>query len=215
MEGGLMNQSEQINELATALAKCQSEMTHALKDSENPFHKSKYANLASVWEAVRAPMTKNGLCVVQSMEIIGEQVILISTLMHSSGQWIKSTIPVINAQKTSQGQGSGITYARRYALAALVGCVQDDDDGEAAMPKDRDFKAKKAPAPDDSPVIDYDKRKVLHNLSDQCDKSYMATLYSYIESQGVKGFDKITEKLYPRILKGMTQNAQANRDKNV
>jgi hypothetical protein len=209
-------QSENIHELATALAKCQGEMTYAVKDSDNPFHKSKYADLAAVWDAVRQPLARHGLSVVQCLDVnMHNEVILISTLMHSSGQWIKSTIPVINAQKTSQGQGSGITYARRYALAALVGCVQDDDDGEAAMPKDREVKAKKEPKPDISPVIDYDKRKVLHNLADQCDPAYMATLYGYIKSQGVDGFEKLTENLYPKILKGMAANAQAYKGNNV
>ncbi len=122
-----MNHSENINELATALSKCQSELTFAVKDSTNPFHKSKYADLTSVWDSIRQPLTKNGLCVVQTVEIQGDTPVLVSILMHSSGQWVKSYLPILNAAKTSQGQGSGITYARRYALAALVGCVQDDD----------------------------------------------------------------------------------------
>ncbi len=211
-----MNHSEKINELATALSKCQSELTFAVKDSTNPYHKSKYADLTSVWDSIRQPLTKNGLCVVQTVEMQGDNVILVSILMHSSGQWIKSYLPILNASKTSQGQGSGITYARRYALAALVGCVQDDDDGESAMPKDRidrekkDFKKKEE---EESPLIDAEKRKSLHVLAEQCDDTYMGTLHKYLNSLGIKGFENITERLYPKIFRGMTQNAEININK--
>jgi hypothetical protein len=230
MEGGLMNQSEHINELATALAKCQSEIQPALKDSNNPFFKSKYADLNAVWTVCREPLSRHGLCVIQTIDKGTEgEPILITTLAHVSGQWIKSCAPIpikeeigkIDPNKKAykndpQALGSSITYMRRYCLSAIVGISTEDDDGEAAMNRHaKEDKTKKAPPADDSPVIDYDKRKVLHNLANDCDTSYLATLYSYIESQGVKGFENITEKLYPRILRGMTQNAQANRDKNV
>lgn len=208
-----MNQSEHINELATALSKCQSELTYAVKDSTNPFHKSKYADLTSVWDSIRIPLTKNGLSVVQTIEIQGDQILLVSTLMHSSGQWIKSVLPVLNANKTSQGQGSGITYARRYALAALVGCVQDDDDGESTMPKDRNENSKKSQKKeeeDKSPLIDAEKRKTLYALSKQCDPKYMENVETYLKSLGIAGFENITEKLYVKIFKGMTQNSELN-----
>jgi hypothetical protein len=210
-----MNHSENINELATALSKCQSELTFAVKDSTNPFHKSKYADLSSVWDSIRQPLTKNGLCVVQTVEMQEDSVILVSILMHSSGQWIKSYLPILNASKTSQGQGSGITYARRYALAALVGCVQDDDDGESTMPKDRIDKDKKdfRKKEEEPCLIDAEKRKSLHVLSEQCDAAYMSTLYKYLNSLGIKGFENITERLYPKIFRGMTQNAEININK--
>jgi len=130
-----MSHSENINEIAKALALCQGEMSFASKDSLNPHFKSRYADLSAVWDAIREPLSKHGLSVTQIVDIADGKPILISMLMHASGQWIKSTIPVINANNTSQGQGSGLTYARRYALAALVGCVQDDDDGQESMPK--------------------------------------------------------------------------------
>lgn len=207
-----MNHSEQINELATALAKCQAELTFAVKDSTNPFHKSKYADLTSVWDSIRQPLTKNGLCVVQTIETHADNVILVSTLMHSSGQWIKSSLPVLNANKTSQGQGSGITYARRYALAALVGCVQDDDDGESAMPKNREEKPKKEQKKEEapSPVIDSEKRKTLHSISKHCDSAYLEKINIYLKSIDIVGFENVTEKVYPKIFKGMTENAEMN-----
>lgn len=126
-------QSENINELAAALAKAQGQLTGALKDSANPFYKSKYADLNSVWEACRKQLSDNGLSVIQTTDIAFETVVVRTTLAHSSGQWISGILPVKTKDDGPQAQGSGITYARRYALAAIVGLAQIDDDAEAAQ----------------------------------------------------------------------------------
>jgi len=128
-----MEQSEQINELAGALAKAQGRMTGALKDSANPFFKSKYADLASCWDACREPLAANGLAVIQTTVEREGSVYVVTTLAHSSGQWIKGWLPVKAKDDGAQAQGSGLTYARRYALAAIVGIAQIDDDAEAAQ----------------------------------------------------------------------------------
>ncbi len=209
----MTNQSEQINELATALCKCQSEMEAAVKDSLNPHFKSKYADLASVWDAVRQPLTKNGLCVVQSLDTIGENSILISTLMHTSGQWIKSTIPVINANKTSQGLGSGLSYARRYSLAALVGCVQDDDDGNSSMPKEK-LEKTSVPAPvkeKANPLINKEQAETLQALADKCDPDYVSKVLEYMGKQGISSFMVVPQDQYNKIKIGLEKNAQLNK----
>ena len=126
-------QSENINELALALSKAQASITGALKDSANPFFKSKYADLASVLDACRAQLSGNGLCVTQTTDLIDGLVVVRTTLAHSSGQWISGILPVRAKDDSPQAQGSGITYARRYALAAIVGLAQIDDDAEAAQ----------------------------------------------------------------------------------
>lgn len=134
-----MNSSEQLNELAPALAKAQAVMTGALKDSANPFFKSKYADLESVWAACRKALTDNGLSVVQGGAIRllrgtdAEQPVLVTRLLHSSGQWIEGETHIKAKDDGPQAQGSGITYARRYGLAAMVGVYQTDDDAEAAQ----------------------------------------------------------------------------------
>ena len=138
-----MNQSEQINELAAALAKAQSQITGALKDSKNPFFKSSYADLASCWDACRKQLTENGLSVIQTTDIeqtgTAEAVVVVrTTLAHQSGQWIAGILPVKAKDDGPQAQGSGITYARRYALAAIVGLAQIDDDAEAAQARGYD-----------------------------------------------------------------------------
>jgi hypothetical protein len=126
-------QSESINELALALSKAQGEITGALKDSSNPFFKSKYADLASCWDACRKQLSSNGLAVIQTTAMHGETVIVQTMLVHSSGQWVRGVLPVKTKDDGPQAQGSGITYARRYALAAMVGLAQIDDDAEAAQ----------------------------------------------------------------------------------
>jgi hypothetical protein len=128
-----MNQSESIAALAAALSKAQADITGALKDSANPFFKSRYADLASCWDACRSQLTANNLAVIQTTEIGETGAVLVTTLAHSSGEWIRGYLPILSKDSGPQGQGSGITYARRYALAAIVGLAQIDDDAEAAQ----------------------------------------------------------------------------------
>lgn len=131
--------SETIGALAAALAKAQAAITGAVKDAANPFFKSKYADLESVWSACRKPLTDNGLAVVQTSRYTPDGLMLVTTLLHSSGEWISGEMPVLVKDNSPQAQGSGLTYARRYALAALVGVYQTDDDGEAAQGRKSDF----------------------------------------------------------------------------
>jgi hypothetical protein len=127
-----MQHSENINDLAAALAKAQGEVTGALKDSANPFFKSRYADLASCWDACRKPLSENGLAIIQSPEVNDQGLTLTTLLTHSTGQWIKNVFRIMPKDDTPQGVGSALTYARRYALTALIGIAQVDDDGNAA-----------------------------------------------------------------------------------
>jgi len=131
-------QSENINELAKALSLAQGQMETAKKDSENPFFKSRYADLASVWETCREPLSKNGLAVVQTMDYTETGLnLIITTLMHSSGQWIRGTLAISPVKNDPQSMGSAITYGRRYSLMAIVGIAPADDDAEDAMSRDK------------------------------------------------------------------------------
>lgn len=125
--------STSIGKLAEALAKAQGMMTGAIKDSKNPFFKSNYADLNSVWEAIREPLSRNGLSIIQTMETLQNGLCIVTILAHSSGEWVRSETPIKSKDDTAQSMGSGTTYARRYALAAIAGIAQMDDDGEAAM----------------------------------------------------------------------------------
>ena len=143
-----MNRSENLNELATALSKAQGVIQGAKKDSANPFFKSKYADLASVVEAIRIPFAENGLSYIQSIEPSERNEVRVeTTLLHASGQWFSCGVLAVPVAKAdAQGFGSALTYARRYSLSAAAGIAPEDDDGNAAskaMPK----RAKDAPEP--------------------------------------------------------------------
>ena len=130
-----MKQSESITDLATALCLAQAEMGGAIKDSNNPFFKSSYADLTSVIKVIKEPFAKYGLSFVQlPVTSAGGNGIGVSTmLMHKSGQWLQSEYLLPMDKVTPQGAGSAITYARRYALQSLVGIPSVDDDSELAM----------------------------------------------------------------------------------
>lgn len=127
-------QSETIAKLADALAKAQGEMSHAAKQADNPFYKSKYADLPTVIDAARPHLTKHGLSVVQLTDFDAGEAFIVTQLNHSSGEWLRSYYPVKPVKADPQGLGSAITYARRYAYQAMVGIASaaDDDDGNAA-----------------------------------------------------------------------------------
>jgi hypothetical protein len=147
-----MNQSESIAELSAALAKAQGIMEGASKDSANPFFKSKYADLASVWDACRKPLSDNGLSVVQTTEFMPEHpdMVCIETILcHASGQWIKGRLAVKPVKSDPQSVGSCITYLRRYSLQSIVGIAPEDDDGNAASGKND---TKKQPEATTAPV---------------------------------------------------------------
>lgn len=130
-----MRTSEQIKELAAALAKAQGEIRHAVKDANNPHFKSKYADLASVVDAARAPLAAAGLSIVQAPEQREAAWVLVTRLLHSSGEWVESDVPILLGTRDAGPQpfGSALTYARRYGFAAIVGIAPDDDDGEGAQ----------------------------------------------------------------------------------
>jgi len=128
-----MPQSDSIKELATALSKVQGELSYAKKDSANPFFKSRYADLESVWDACRSLLARNGLSVIQMPGNYFEgRMWLVTKLCHTSGEWIEQEMSVPVPKADPQGAGSALTYMRRYALAAFIGVVQADDDGNAA-----------------------------------------------------------------------------------
>jgi len=127
-----MDASEQINELAGALAKAQGQIVPAKFDGQNPHLKNRYTTLAAVWDAIRKPLSDNGLAVAQIVVTEPDGMFLLTRLMHSSGQYVQATYPIAAGDNrgvsAAQAVGSALTYARRYSLTALVGVVSDDDD---------------------------------------------------------------------------------------
>ena len=134
-----MQQSESISNLAKALSIVQGKLTYAVKDSANPFLKSKYADLESVWDACRSLLAENGLAVMQFPgEFVDGTMSLNTVLTHSSGEYMSYLMSVPVTKPDAQGAGSALSYMRRYSLAAVIGVVsanQEDDDGNAASNK--------------------------------------------------------------------------------
>ena len=126
--------SNSIEALVEALSKAQSLIENVSKDKQA--YGYKYADLASCLAAVKKPLADNGLSVSQivSQDRDGKQV-LVTLLMHKSGQWLKSIFALENVVmkqcNSLQQLGAGITYARRYALSAIVGLTQEDDDAQS------------------------------------------------------------------------------------
>jgi hypothetical protein len=129
-------QSEQIAELVKALVAAQKEMKppkkgHTAKATETRSYK--YADLSDVLECAREPLTKTGLAHAQTLRAQDGHMVLVTSLLHTSGQWIASEYPLANYARP-QEQGSALTYARRYSLTALLGiAAEDDDDGQTAQ----------------------------------------------------------------------------------
>jgi len=136
-----------MKEIYAAIVKAQSELKGALKDSLNPHFRNKYADLSSVWDACRDALHKNGLAVVQLSRIHESGApVLLTRIIHSSGQHIEGEYPLVCKDPNDpQKLGSATTYARRYALAAAIGIIQEDDDGNGASSA-----PKPAPAPQPS-----------------------------------------------------------------
>jgi len=128
-----MDMSDDISALAEALSKAQGAILDASKGAENPYFKSKYADLASVRSVIREPMAKNGLSLVQLPKTVDGGVSVETLLLHSSGQFIKSSLFMPAAKADAHGIGSAITYARRYSIMSILCLATEDDDGNAAV----------------------------------------------------------------------------------
>lgn len=217
-----MQKSEQINELAAAFVKAQAHVEGAKKDSVNPFYKSKYADLSSVWDAVRTALQDNDLAVSQMPdESTTGQPALCTMLIHKSGQWISSVYPLAVAKPDAQSFGSAISYARRYALAALLGVLSEDDDGEHASkppkpPTTAPTKPQEAQTPVQAPQtqtatitpenwlkealarIPGMSREVLDNFTEkQADRlARVRTLHPDLHGQVIKAIGKRQEELF-------------------
>lgn len=134
-----MNQSENLDQLAKALAQAQASLSGAKKSATNPHFKNDYATLQDVWNAAREVLAPNGLSVVQTYEATdGKLMNIRTTLLHTSGQWIAGVLSMAPQQATPQGIASASTYGRRYGLASILGIVADeDDDGNDATELNR------------------------------------------------------------------------------
>ena len=131
-----MRSSESLAKISPALVKAINAIEGVKKGADNPFFKSKYANLESVIEAAHGALEANGLAVMQGPgPMDGNCITLTTRLIHESGEWVETDFSLPAGKMDPQAAGSAITYARRYSLMAMLNMPAVDDDGEASMPR--------------------------------------------------------------------------------
>lgn len=191
--------SETIDKIAPAFVKAQAACNGAKKSSNNPHFKSKYADLSAVWDACESALEVNKLSVLQGLgEVIDGKMQIETMLLHESGQWIKSLASIPLPKADPQGYGSASTYARRYTLAALMGIVQEDDDGNAAS---RPVPEKKA-----EPLIDAEQCLELQGLIEGTGSNIIAFCQFYkiasLPELPANKFDHAKKSLKNKLGKG-------------
>lgn len=162
-----MNQSDSVAKIAPALIEAKLMFKAAVKDAENPHFRSKFVSLQGVHDAIDEGLARNGLIAMQPTRI-GEdgKTVLVTTLLHSSGEWIAGEYPITAAKANDpQAEGSAMTYARRYALMAMVGIAPEDDDGNAASAAAKVAKPKRAVEP-----VDFDRQIAAASTTDDLSK---------------------------------------------
>lgn len=127
-----MKTSEDISELATALATAQGQMGSASKSKRNDYQNYNYSDITDIINAAKKPLADNGLSYVQFPIRVEQAAGVVTRLMHTSGQWVESEYTLPLDKFTSQSVGSALTYSRRYALQSICGIGGEDDDGELA-----------------------------------------------------------------------------------
>ena len=129
----IVEMSDDISALAKALPKAQAAMGEVFKNATNPAFKSKYADLASVVDAVLPALNANGIALLQPAAGLRGDVVQVATmLLHESGQWLRCTMSVTLSKRDAHGIGSAVTYGRRFGLQSMSGVAPTDDDGNEA-----------------------------------------------------------------------------------
>lgn len=132
-----MNSSPTITKIAAALVLAQREMGNAVKGSDNPFFKKKYADLNSVREAALPSLNKHGVTVLQPTVVIDGINYVETILMHESGEYISGVTQIITDKPNdAQRHGSGLSYARRYGFQSIVNIGAEDDDANSISGKE-------------------------------------------------------------------------------
>jgi len=143
-----MKMSDTITELAGALAKAQGQIDDASKASENPYFKSKYADLAAVRAVIREPLANNDLAIIQAPRTVTGGAEVETMLVHKSGEYISETLFMPAGKADPHGYASAITYARRIGIMSLLALASYDDDGNTAVDSVKAQPVQKKPSAD-------------------------------------------------------------------
>jgi len=203
-------QSEHINELALALAKAQAEMKPAVFDKVNPHYKNKYASLASFIDACKTPLNKHQLSFIQTTMLHEKGTILVTKLLHSSGQWVSGELLIIQDKPGIQAFGSQLTYSKRYALSSMLGIASDDDD-DGELDRNATAKAKQEAA---VTKLTSEQTKVLRGLLNQCDDAYKAWFANHMSNTyGTMNLADLPSDIFGKIRESVKKNAEKNQSK--
>lgn len=141
--------SPDTSALTEALAKAQAEYKHVELDAANPHFKSRFSSYATCCDALRGPLTKNGLALPDFRPgLVAGQWVLVGTLRHKTGQYITGIAPLVNPKGDMQGFGAAMTYAKRTLLMALTGGFsgEADDDGDSVRAEHAPQRAPQKPS---------------------------------------------------------------------
>lgn len=205
-------QSDDIGELAKALSQAQGTLKNVSKDSKGVF--GKYATLDAVLDEMRQPLSENGLSLVQGPAPLDGQLWMVSTLLHSSGQWIRSFWPLNPIKPDPAGYGAAATYARRYAGAAIVGIAQthdvDSPSKEApARSKETSKESKTLPS---KAVLGKERGAKAHahilKETSFTKEAQVAWAYECLERDNFEDFSELTEAEMKRVLPYIIKEAE-------
>jgi len=196
--------SEQIDQIVPALIKAKGEFKAAVKDSTNPHFKSKYVALDGVIDAVGSAFQNNDIFCAQQTDVVDGRIVLYTRFLHVSGQWIGGAYPVHPVKNDPQGEGSALTYARRYALMALAGIAPEDDDGNAATEAAKRQQAESRPEARTiagTPTggvwesLDEDEQEFLQKIADQVVQIIasgdIAAAYDHLQTQQLTSDERV------------------------
>ena len=191
--------SQDISKLAEALSKFQGALQGVSKTKQvsSGTYSYTYADLAEIWDAIREPLRENGLSVSQVYVDENNYMKLITVLMHSSGQWIRSSLLIVCAGLKIQQIGSLQTYNRRYALSAILGIsTEDDDDAHAVDESSKREGSKESPkrnktpaTSSEEPTISSEDAQEIERLIDPQDSEYRKNLLEYFSTKSNKTLD--------------------------
>jgi len=209
-----MKTSNEINEIAKAMSAAQGEMMPAEKTATNPFFKSRYTNLTSVWDSIKIPLKTNSLTVWQDVVTTDGGISVTTRIVHCSGQWVEfGPLEIPLSRKDAQSIGSAASYGKRYAICAALGVVSDEDcdDGEKAMGRDEkkvEAPKYKEPATKVYPknidtnkcqLINDDQQMEISNLFETHGEEFKKDVFDRLKKFGVTDVKMLTPQLYDRV----------------
>lgn len=198
--------SESVANLAQALSMAQGEIQSAQKDARNPHFNNTFASLKEVRQACQAPLSKHKIAITQIPQFSETEMWLETVLMHASGDWIMSRYPIRPTRNDPQSLGSAITYAKRYAMSAMVGIVADDDDdgnlASAPVARPAPVVNKAAPAGFDPNNKDHMKALKLELDKRNIGRDWAANVIHAMKGKAMAELDAIIVKANPSVADG-------------